>query len=138
MTKKEKTLALGVAALVAVGVGVYVYEKKKAPAAAVPGAPLTPTLTPVTTLTSGGNYGFGAQIPPGITSSAALIAALQGLGWTNVQVQYFGPTATGAQMPAGLPFTVPGPLATAYVASGTWTGATGAAVGAGIVAVQVS
>src|SRR4029077_1043301 len=138
MTKKQKTFALVGAAFAAAAIGVYVYEKNKAPAAAVPGAPLTPTLTPVTTLTSGGNYGFGAQLPPGVTSSAALVAALQGLGWTNVQVQYFGPTATGSQLPAGLPFTVPGPLATAYVASGTWTGATGAAVGAGIVAVQVS
>lgn len=142
MTKKQRTLAIvGGVALGAIVVGGVAYAMKK-PAAAIPGgpvAPATPTLTPATTLTQGKNYGFAAQLPAGITDPNALVAALQGTGWTNVQVQFFGPTAGSTpQLPAGLPFTVPAPINTAYVASGTWTGATGAAVGSGIVAVQVS
>jgi hypothetical protein len=139
MTRKEKTFAVvGGVALGALVVGGVAYAMRK-PAAAIPGGapPATPTLSPVTTLTQGKNYGFASQLPAGIASSAALIAGLQGAGWANVQVQFFGPTA-GSAVPAGLPFSVPTPLATAYVASGTWTGATGAAVGSGIVAVQIS
>jgi hypothetical protein len=143
MTKKQKTLAVvGGVALAAVVVGgvAYAYEKKKSTPAIPNGgtSPNTPILTPTSTLTQGGNYGFAAQLPQGITSPAALIAGLEGSGWRNVQVQFFGPSTNNGTLPPGLPFTVPAPIATAYVASGTWTGATGTPVGSGIVAAQIT
>jgi hypothetical protein len=139
VTKKQKTLAVvGVVALAAVVVGGVAYAKSQNQLPGGGAAPAAPTMTPATTFAKGGNYGFAAQLPAGTTDQATLIAGLQGIGWTNVQVQFFGPTANGGNPPAGLPFTVPAPLNTAYVASGTWTGADGTAVGANIVAVRVS
>jgi len=138
MTKKQKTLAVvggvAVAALVVGGVA-YAMSKQQP---AIPSGPSQPSLVPVTALTQGKNYGFSAQVSPGIGDAATLTNQLQAAGWTNVQIEYFGPTANGVAPPAGLPFSIPGAIGTAYVASGTWNGATGTAVPSGVVAVQVS
>lgn len=136
---KQTKMLVGGAALAAVAVG-GIYLATRPAAAAVPAGPTpaTPTYTAVTTFTAGSNYGFAAQLPAGVADVATLMAQLTTAGWTNVTILYFGPTAAAATIPAGLPFSLPGPVTSAYVASGTWSGATGTPVPAGVSAALIS
>jgi hypothetical protein len=134
--KRSTMLWLGAGVLVAGTFGAVYYEQHKTKQA-VPTPNLTPgTVTPTTTFTKGGKYGWASQLAAGITDQASLVSALTAAGWTGVQVLYFGPTAGGAALPPGVP-TPPGTPATAYVASGIWNGTT-QPVPAGVVAVQVA
>jgi hypothetical protein len=132
--KKTTLMWVGGAALAAVLVGGVAYAMKKPPA--TPSNPAAGALTPATVFNTGKNYGIAAQVGANITTQAQLVSALNAAGWTNVQVQYFGPT--GGAIPQGLPFTPPGAAATAYVASGTWNGADNTPVPTGVMAALIS
>jgi len=134
--KKTTLMWVGGATIAALAVGGVAYAMQK-PKQAVPSSAPGGQLLPTTSFSTGKSYGFAAQIDSSIKTAADLVAALQSAGWSNVNVLFFGPTAGGVA-PVNPPFAVPGPAASAYVASGTWNGAEGTSVPAGVVAVQIA
>ncbi len=132
--RKTTMMWVGGGVLAAVLVGGVVYAAKKPPQ--TPSSPAAGSLTMATVFNTGKNYGIAAQVGANITTQAQLVTALNAAGWTNVQVQYFGPG--GGAIPQGLPFSVPGAAASAYVASGTWNGADNTPVPTGVMAALIS
>jgi len=93
---------------------------------------------PVNTLTPNGLYLFAGPAA-GFADRAALLAALQNAGWTNVAVNYFGP---GNDPATAWPMEMPWPLDTAqmsqmYVAGGTYSGTAPSPVAQGLVVYQL-
>jgi hypothetical protein len=123
MTRTQKSIAwlVGLAAAsaaVVVGLNVALTQNVK-PSSPPPLAPAPGTI--VTTLTPGVTYRIAGTLAPGIAVDAAsLTAVLNSSGWRNAVVQAF---------------TAPvGPVPDTYTAVGTWGGAAGAPVPAGMVA----
>lgn len=111
MTSTERHgLWIGGLILAAAAVGGVVYAVTSKPAAAA--TPAGVVFQP------GRNYLVSAPIPTGTTTAAAIQTQLTAMGFTNVQVAYFGPQ--GVLIPSvTIPFTVG---STTYVASGTYSG----------------
>jgi hypothetical protein len=145
MRKRTKWIVGGVAVAAVLG-GIVYYEKNKTAAAAVPSSLPAGSVTPVTTFTKGQKYTFAAPLTadangnlvvfdannnPVIltasTGSGALVANLQALGWANVVVPFFMGQGSA---PAGFPAVA----ANGYIATGTWTGASGTPVPTGVLA----
>lgn len=137
MKKSTKTLlwvggVLGLATVAGVA-----YAQAHKPASAVPAGNLPPgTFAPTASFTNGQKYTFAAVVPvvpdPNDKTKqvpadqTVLVAMLQDAGWTNVTISWY--------MGAG---TIPGGFegnASSYVATATWTGKTGTAVPANVVA----
>lgn len=135
--KHSTMLWVGAAVIVGGAVAAVVYEKNKNASPTPPGPALpVGTMTPTTVFNTGGKYGLAGQIGAGVNSSADLVAAFAKLGWSGVQVVYFGPTGGG--VPAGMPFLIPGSPATGYIVSGVWGGANNTPVPTGVVAVSIA
>lgn len=142
--KRSTTMWLGLSALagaVAGGVAYYLSTQKTAaastPPASVPAGP-TATAGLVASFAHGRSYGLAAQLPVGVTDQTTLVQQLNAAGWQNVQIVYFGPNAGVGVVPPGLPITPVGTLTTAYVATGTWTGADATPVPVNVSAVQLT
>jgi len=93
---------------------------------------------PVSTLTPSGLYLFAGPAA-GFADRAALLAALQNAGWTNVAVNYFGPGNDPATAwPAEMPWpALSSDEAQMYVAGGTYSGSAPSPVAQGLVVYQL-
>jgi hypothetical protein len=129
MTRKTKrTLMIG-GGVAAAGVVGYLVWKSRQPAS-TPAA--LPAGTPVTTLTNGQKYAFGALLPSGLLDQATLVTQLQAAGWSNVAITYF-------MGQGSMPSTALTPPGTGgYAATAVWNGTNGAPVPSGVVAVAAS
>lgn len=129
MTKTAKTgLWIGGLVLGVLAVGGVAYAATHKPA--MTGPPPPASLTTSTSWTAGHVYIVGATVPSGVHDAGSLLGVLAANGWTNLQMLYFGPT--GTVTPTSIPFSVDSSM---YAVTGTWSGASGTPIPAGVTSV---